>query len=314
MIEIFNNAVSPELFAKIRDQYTKVPYKFGWDSNKDQPAGKLFHYAPYVEQNYYHRTDVTKYLSEHPLLLQAWSELRDKGVFSNNARLLRCYFNLQVYGQESALHRDSWEWHEHDSTAVIYLVPDDWDETWGGGTIVNTRDVSFTGCLPKADRAVVFPAALPHRAEPLSKRCLQSRTVLVFKVNNDGSFGPNFEDVGQHYDDFAASLEWNLHRVAGIQLSEHMLGTRYVFDRIYKEASPTERIAAKYYLAYGLKNVPMPKVPTREELTAQVGSAVEEIVHQLGQWTRDEALNAGLPYSKIIEASEALVPQKGVEQ
>ncbi len=74
--------------------------------------------------------------------------------------LIRCYVNGYTYGTDGYFHTDSGRPDEY--TTVLYMT-DVWLPNWAGETVFLDDDEEVSGCvLPKPNRAVLFPARVPH--------------------------------------------------------------------------------------------------------------------------------------------------------
>ena len=80
--------------------------------------------------------------------------------------------NAHTHGIEPHMHQDDGDF------TMIYYPRCDWQEDWGGGTVVDGTLVEYVG-----NRLVVFDADLWHQAQPVSRQCYELRTCIVFKCN-----------------------------------------------------------------------------------------------------------------------------------
>lgn len=120
-------------------------------------------------------------------LLGAWEFLRDTQLADDV--LIRCYLNGYTYGTDSYFHFDSQRLDEH--TTIVYMN-DYWDPDWAGETVfLDTDDEIFKSVLPKANRAIIFPANVKHAARGVSRKCPVLRKTLIFKTRKRRS--SNFE-------------------------------------------------------------------------------------------------------------------------
>ena len=86
----------------------------------------------------------------------------------------RIYCNAHTHGIEPSMHIDD------DDFTMIYYPRCDWQEDWGGGTMVDGTFIKYIG-----NRLVVFDADLWHQAQPVSRQCYELRTCIVFKCNQN---------------------------------------------------------------------------------------------------------------------------------
>lgn len=120
-------------------------------------------------------------------LLCAWEFLRDTQLA--NDVLIRCYLNGYTYGTDSYFHFDSQRPDEH--TTIVYMN-DYWDPDWAGETVfLDVHDEILKSVLPKANRAIIFPANVKHAARGVSRQCPVLRKTLIFKTRKRRS--SNFE-------------------------------------------------------------------------------------------------------------------------
>ena len=83
---------------------------------------------------------------------------------------------------------------------MIYYPRLDWKMEWGGGTAVyNSQRTNIDKHDPyNGNRLLVFNAALPHKAMPVSRECYELRTCVVFKVLIHGGTGASIDPEQTH--------------------------------------------------------------------------------------------------------------------
>jgi len=108
-------------------------------------------------------------------VLPIWDTAKIKYKFKEKYALdnfVRIYMNAHTHGIEPHMHQDDGDF------TMIYYPRCDWDEDWGGGTVVDGTFIEYVG-----NRLVVFDASLWHQAQPVSRQCYELRTCIVFKCN-----------------------------------------------------------------------------------------------------------------------------------
>ena len=80
--------------------------------------------------------------------------------------------NAHTHGIEPHMHQDDGDF------TMIYYPRCDWQDDWGGGTVIDGTLVEYVG-----NRLVVFDAHLHHQAQPVSRQCYELRTCIVLKCN-----------------------------------------------------------------------------------------------------------------------------------
>jgi len=88
----------------------------------------------------------------------------------------RVYFNAHTHGIEPHIHQDDGD------LTMIYYPRLDWQNHWGGGTVVQETNQHPTLLQYEGNRLVTFTANLLHQAQPVSRECYQLRTCIVFKT------------------------------------------------------------------------------------------------------------------------------------
>ena len=109
--------------------------------------------------------------------LPIWDVAKIKYDFKEKYLLddfVRIYMNGHTHGIEPHMHQDDGDF------TMIYYPRCDWQEDWGGGTMVDGTFIKYVG-----NRLVVFDADLWHQAQPVSRQCYELRTCIVFKCNQN---------------------------------------------------------------------------------------------------------------------------------
>ena len=108
-------------------------------------------------------------------VLPIWDTAKIKYKFKEKYALdnfVRIYMNAHTHGLEPHMHQDDGDF------TMLYYPRCDWDEDWGGGTVVDGTLIEYVG-----NRLIVFDANLWHQAQPVSRQCYELRTCIVFKCN-----------------------------------------------------------------------------------------------------------------------------------
>ena len=110
-------------------------------------------------------------------ILSIWDVAKIKYNFKEKYALdhfVRIYMNAHTHGIEPHMHQDDGDF------TMIYYPRCDWQEDWGGGTMVDGTFIKYVG-----NRLVIFDADLWHQAQPISRQCYELRTCIVFKCNQN---------------------------------------------------------------------------------------------------------------------------------
>ena len=162
MIEKFDNFVEEHIAQLIDMQIREVSWKFDYDSVKNG-VNKHWHvFCGHTEE-------------ELKDVLPIWQAISSKFP---QYELERAYLNAHTHGIEPHIHRDDGD------VTFIYYPRMDWRNEWGGGTAIFDDDVKDITNLfgYKGNRLIMFPAHLPHQAQPVSRECYQLRSCVVFKT------------------------------------------------------------------------------------------------------------------------------------
>ena len=161
MIEYVDNFLEEHIAQLIDMQLREVSWKYDYDSVK---GGTNKHWHLFLGHK----------VGELGDFVPIWNQI------SNNYdyEMERAYLNAHTHGIEPHIHRD-----DGDMT-FIYYPRMDWKNEWGGGTAIFDDDVKDITNLfgYKGNRLIMFPAHLPHQAQPVSRECYQLRSCVVFKT------------------------------------------------------------------------------------------------------------------------------------
>lgn len=175
MIAVREDLLTPEELQPCIDWLHKAPWSYGWKSDRDISFG---HWNVDIARGAVtNSVDVSSRLPKP--FKYVWKKLL---AAYPGAVLLRCYANQHTYGTEGYIHTDTTR--AEDQTCVIYLNRD-WDANWGGETTLYNHEKTAIAAsvLPKIGRILVFPGAIPHRAQPVSRICAKARLTLMYKFS-----------------------------------------------------------------------------------------------------------------------------------
>ena len=161
MIEFTDNFLEEHIAQLIYMQIKEVSWKYDYDSVK---GGTNKHWHVFLGHK----------VGELGDFVPIWNQISDR----YNYEMERAYLNAHTHGIEPHIHRD-----DGDMT-FIYYPRMDWRIDWGGGTAIYDNELNnITHHINyKGNRLIMFPANLPHQAQPVSRECYQLRTCVVFKT------------------------------------------------------------------------------------------------------------------------------------
>jgi len=166
MIDRINNFLEPQVAEFIDTQLRQILWQYEHKSKTSKVNKHWHHHCGENESDLHDRYDI----------LPIWQNISNKFP---EYKLKRAYLNAHTHGMEPQIHRD-----DGDMT-FIYYPRMDWKISWGGGTTVFDdygydikKNFSYKG-----NRLIMFPANLPHQAQPVSRECYELRTCVVFKTS-----------------------------------------------------------------------------------------------------------------------------------
>jgi len=167
MIDVYDDVLEEHNAILIDDEVKKLSWKYDYPSEPSKP-NKHWHVLCGHNKE---ECDAASYDWAHSLfdLFVNKFDFKSKYDVEDYERI---YCNAHTHGIEPHLHTDDGDF------TMIYYPRMDWENEWGGGTLVNETLVPYAG-----NRLVVFTANLPHKAMPVSRECYQLRTCVVFKCN-----------------------------------------------------------------------------------------------------------------------------------
>jgi len=179
MTQVFQikNVFPAELLKEVDGVIKRVPWKYGWASNRSIEFTHWNHdFAQADADNGLDRAHMLK-----GPIKAAWEHIQTEYIGAQS--LLRCYTNSHTYGVEGYPHTDSKRAWDH--TIVIYMTPH-WQRDWGGETMVYEDDRIVHAELPHYNNAIIFPGAAWHSARAVTRICPAQRITLMFKFAAPG--------------------------------------------------------------------------------------------------------------------------------
>ena len=167
MIDVYDDVLEEHNAILIDDEVKKLSWKYDYPSEPSKP-NKHWHVLCGHNKE---ECDAASYDWADTLFDMLMYKFNFKSKY-NVDDYVRIYCNAHTHGIEPHLHIDDGDF------TMIYYPRMDWENEWGGGTLVNETLVPYAG-----NRLVVFTANLPHKAMPVSRECYQLRTCVVFKCN-----------------------------------------------------------------------------------------------------------------------------------
>lgn len=178
VVDVYDKVLEPHVAEFVDMQMKDVSWKYDYHSNKNYP-GKHWHI--FCGHN-------PKEVVENGFewVQPIWDTAKYKFKFKEKYGLddyVRIYMNSHTFGLQPHWHNDDGDF------TMIYYPRSDWEQDWGGGTMVEgTLGVhEYVEYIP--NRLIVFNANLQHQAQPVSRECYGLRTVIVFKCNLVSSMG-----------------------------------------------------------------------------------------------------------------------------
>ena len=90
----------------------------------------------------------------------------------------RCYANGHTFGTCGNFHTD---WKDETGKTALLYANENWEQEWGGKTVFNLDgEYHYTECCPNS--LVIFPGAIPHRAEGTTKFFRDLRKTVAWKL------------------------------------------------------------------------------------------------------------------------------------
>jgi SM-20-related protein len=175
-IDIIDDFFQNDMYDDLLSFLHSAPMHYGSKSHDDtDPHGHWV--TVFSGADRYNKEDITENLPYQLRLV--WSQVQS---IMHDKQLISCYMNGHTYGTEGYFHRDFNE--DGRSTAVVYLVKDQWIPDHGGETVFlddDTKEIKAS-ILPKRNRVVIFPSRLYHCARGVTRKFNGIRRTLMFKT------------------------------------------------------------------------------------------------------------------------------------
>lgn len=178
-IQIFENCLEHQLFAKAIELFLKPIWAFGWASKPDDEF-RYWHSHFTHSQSPLDAIDQLK-AQNNGLILSIWQHLNNDGPLSK-FELQACFASAHTFGCGSQFHTDGRP-DLHDATAVLYVHPL-WNPEWGGELVFEKlpNDPFQMSILPLPNRMVLQPPDVRHAVRSPSRDCPALRVSLVFRL------------------------------------------------------------------------------------------------------------------------------------
>ena len=164
MIEVKDSLVEEHIAQLIDMQMKEISWKYDYDSVAD---GKNKHWHVLAGHNI-DECNQNGFEFVEPI----WNSIQR----NYEVNMERVYFNAHTHGIEPHIHQDDGD------LTMIYYPRLDWQNDWGGGTLVQESNQHPTYLNYVGNRCIIFTASLLHQAQPVSRECYQLRTCVVFKT------------------------------------------------------------------------------------------------------------------------------------
>jgi hypothetical protein len=167
MIDVYDDVLEEHNALLIDDEVKRLSWKYDYSSEPTKPNKHWHVFCGHSEEE----CSLSNYYWVDPLFQMLMNKFDFKSKYNIDS-YIRIYCNAHTHGIEPHLHIDDGDF------TMIYYPRMDWNQEWGGGTLVDDTLVPYAG-----NKLVVFTASLPHKAMPVSRECYQLRTCVVFKCN-----------------------------------------------------------------------------------------------------------------------------------
>jgi hypothetical protein len=164
MISVHDNIIEEHVAQLIDMQLKEISWKYDYQSSDD---GKNRHWHVLGGHNI-DECNQNGFEFVEPI----WNTIQK----NYEVNMERVYFNAHTHGIEPHIHQDDGD------LTMIYYPRLDWQNHWGGGTVVQETNQHPTLLQYEGNRLITFTANLLHQAQPVSRECYQLRTCIVFKT------------------------------------------------------------------------------------------------------------------------------------
>jgi len=172
----FDDFLPEQQVRAVVDDARILSWQFGWKSNLGR-NGSHWH----VDLDGGTRTEndaSVEHELTHDIARVLWA--RASAGPMRGHTLIRAYANAHTFGISGNAHmdrRDDGYW------SLVYYAVREWRPQWCGETVFldHTGDIAWS-CLPRPNRAIVFPANVMHAARAVDRECHELRVCIVFKT------------------------------------------------------------------------------------------------------------------------------------
>lgn len=272
--------LSPELLEQVSGVISTVPWRYGWNSNRDIEFTHWNH--SFAKAGAINTLDVSDQISGP--ILDAWHYIQQHHI--GPAKLLRCYTNSHTFGVEGYPHTDSRR--AEDRTILIYMSPH-WQRNWGGETVVYNGDDIAHAELPKYNAGLIFNGADWHCARAVTRICPAQRITLMFKY-----CAPNTDPQRDKLQSFLTLIGAEKIKHSGRNLWTHLLNT---YDILRQHGYKTEVCAAGGLHSIFGTNIFKQQTLTlaqREMVVNTIGTEATEYVELFSRVKRPMTLESAL--------------------
>ena len=285
-IGVIDDFLPPDVYERLERFIAAEPLVFGARSNfKTDPHGHWN--RQFVNVSRHNLADITPALEANATaepIASVWRRLRDADL--TDAALIRCYLNGYTFGTDGYFHTDS---DRGDESTVILYVNERWEPDWAGETVFLGADGDIVkSVLPKRNRAVVFPANVPHAGRGVSRKCMILRQTLIFKTRSRRS--ADFEALSAFLIDIGAAK----HEHETGSLHDHLARTFALLEA--RGCNPAVCFGGGLHAIYGTARFPH-RCLTEADRSAVVnrfGPRAEDLAHLFSTLERPKTLEAPL--------------------
>lgn len=89
------------------------------------------------------------------------------------------YANGHTFGTNGLFHED---WHDDRGRTFLLYANKSWNVDWGGKTVFNLGNDNYHFVVPKPNSAILFPGLIPHAAEGTSRKFVDLRVTIAWKL------------------------------------------------------------------------------------------------------------------------------------
>lgn len=189
---VIDDILSEEQHHRLFDTLKTLSFSSQWSSAKRRiETSWHWNYLFYQGQQFMPPLTDEEYellKKTYPTIVPLWDRAKDiiaEKIGKHN--LLRLYSNCNPYGTNAYIHQDDGDY------TLVYYPATEWDSEWEGGTcFYDFNEYHGKGSFEaikyvtyRPNRAVLFPASIPHRGMPVDRLCTVPRYVVAMKLQLD---------------------------------------------------------------------------------------------------------------------------------